>query len=164
MKLVNRKLAGVLVGVSLLAGCATIIHGGSSQKISISSDPVGANVSIDGATFGVTPLVADLKRSNEHIVVLNMDGYQPAQLTLTKSVSGWVWGNVLIGGLIGLAVDFATGGVYNLTPEQLNSTLVKQGVTSVERNGSIYVVTTLKADPSWHKLAQLSRADMPAAR
>jgi hypothetical protein len=31
-----------------------------------------------------------------------MPGYQPIDLALTGSVSGWVWGNVAFGGLTGL--------------------------------------------------------------
>jgi hypothetical protein len=38
-------------------------------------------------------------------------------------VSGWIWGNLAFGGLIGLAVDFGTGGGYQLSPESLSAPL-----------------------------------------
>lgn len=56
---------------------------------------------IDNAASGQTPYVAKLSRKDKHIIHIAADGYQPADLTLTRSVSGWVWGNLLFGGLIG---------------------------------------------------------------
>jgi hypothetical protein len=48
-----------------------------------------------------------------------LPGYAPYEMAFTKSVSGWVWGKVLFGGLIGLGVDAISGGLYYLTPEQV---------------------------------------------
>ncbi len=85
-----------------------------------------------------------------------MPGYQPFDLTLTHSVSGWVWGNVAFGGLIGLAVDAISGGMYKLSPEQLAASLATTTHASVSKNNDgIYVVTVLKPQPEWTKLAQL---------
>jgi hypothetical protein len=142
----------LLVG---LWGCATIMHG-TSQKIGISSTPTGAKVSIDNKDLGVTPLFADLKRGEDHIVKIEMEGYQKSELTITKSVSGWVWGNIVFGGLIGLAVDAMSGGLYNLSPEQLNTELKKQGVSAIEKDGGVYLLTVLSADPAWKKIGNLS--------
>src|SRR5437016_6224692 len=77
-------------------------------------------------TVGKTPVVASMKRGANHILKLQLPGYAPYEATFTKGVSGWVWGNVLSGGLIGLAVDAISGGLYNLTPEQLTAELRNQ--------------------------------------
>lgn len=45
-----------------------------------------------------------------------MQGYQPRSLVLTKSLNGWVWGNLIIGWLVGFVVDFASGSAYKLEP------------------------------------------------
>ena len=119
-RLVSFALPSIVV--IALWGCATIMHG-TSQKVGISSSPTGANVSVDNATLGITPLFAKMKRGDDHIVTIEMVGYQKSQLTITKSVSGWVWGNIVFGGLIGLAIDAISGGLYNLSPEQLNAEL-----------------------------------------
>lgn len=66
-------------------------------------------------------MIAKLSRSDNHIVRIQMDGYQPFDATITRSVSGWVWGNLVFGGLIGLAVDATSGGLYKLTPEQVSA-------------------------------------------
>ena len=148
-----------LIGAAIaLSACASIMHG-TSQSIGISSSPTGAKVTVDNQT-AVTPYVASLSRKDNHIVHIAMDGYAPADLTLTRGVSGWVWGNVVFGGLIGLAVDAITGGLYNLTPDQLSTTLATSAKTSVAptENG-IYVVLVRQADPSWIKVGQLQRLD-----
>lgn len=146
------------VMVSGITGCATIIHGGGTQKIGISSSPTGARVLVDNQPSGSTPVFADLDRGSEHIVTIDMDGYEKSQLTVTKSVSGWVWGNILLGGLIGLAVDAISGGLYNLSPEQLNAELKKAGAdVSSNESGDIFIVSVLKPDPSWQKIGTLKR-------
>lgn len=48
--------------------------------------------------MGTTPVIAKLERKQSHLVRLELDGYQPYETTLTKSVSGWVWGNLVFGG------------------------------------------------------------------
>ncbi len=64
-------------------------------------------------------------------------------------MSGWVWGNIFFGGLIGLAVDAITGGLYNLSPEQINAELRKGGENSFLKQKDIYIFTTLDPDPNW---------------
>lgn len=150
-----KRLALVLAAFSLTA-CATIMHG-TSQDVGISSSPTGAKVMIDGQSGAVTPYVAKLSRKDNHIVKLSLDGYAPAELTLTRGVSGWVWGNVVFGGLIGLAVDAVDGGLYNLTPTQLQATLTQQKASIAPTKNGIYVVLVKKADPAWLKVGQLKR-------
>lgn len=141
--------------VLVLWGCATIMHG-TTQSVGISSSPTGAAVSVDNLNLGITPLFAKLKRGDDHIVTIEMTGYQKAQLTITKSVSGWVWGNIIFGGLIGLAVDAITGGLYNLSPEQLNAELKKEGSSAILSNDGLYIVTVLRPDPNWHQIGTLA--------
>ena len=154
MKLGLRGVIVVVVAVATV-GCASIMHG-TSQKVGISSSPTGATVTVDNKPLGNTPLFADLKRGEEHVVTIEMAGYEKSQLTLTKSVSGWVWGNIVFGGLIGLAVDAISGGLYNLSPEQLNGELRKNGTNVSSSNDGIIVVAVLHADPAWQKIGSLA--------
>ena len=112
-----------------LSGCATIMHG-TSQDIGFQSAPTNAKVTVDGLPMGNTPVVAKLSRKDNHIVKMNLEGYQPFEATLTRGTSGWVWGNIVFGGLIGLAVDAMSGGLYNLTPTQISAQLV-QGIAPI---------------------------------
>jgi len=140
---------------AVFAGCATIINK-TTQQVGISSNPSNATVTVDGASFGRTPTIASLKRGDNHIVKIELEGYRPYEMAITKKVSGWVWGNVLFGGLIGLAVDAISGGLYRLTPEQVQADLRANGAANLElgRDG-IYVFATLRPNPSWEKVGQL---------
>lgn len=139
----------------LLTGCATIMHG-TTQNVGFSSNPTGAVVCIDNKECGKTPHVFHLSRNKNHIVKLEMKGYEPYETTLTKSVSGWVWGNIVIGGLIGLAVDAVSGGIYKLEPEQIQGKL-KQTKTAFSKNTLfLQVVLVPKANPKWVKIGQLT--------
>ncbi len=160
MKVINVAwVAGVVVIVIALVGCATIMHG-TSQQVGIGSTPSGAKVTVSGQSFGTTPTIASLKRGDNHTVKIEFDGYLPYETVLTKKVSGWVWGNIVFGGLIGLAVDAISGGLYNLSPEQIQATLSKEGSThSKLPNDALYVFVTLDPDPSWIKIGQMTKAN-----
>jgi len=147
------RLAAVVAPV-LVIGCATIMHG-SSQDVSISSQPTGATVTIDNQPAGVTPVAAKLKRKDMHHIAIHMDGYQPFEMVTTRKVSGWVWGNIVFGGLIGLAVDAMTGGLYEVRPEQINGQLAKSGALLPGHDGNVYVFLVPQADPSWQRIGQL---------
>jgi len=129
---------------------------GTTQQIGVSSSPSGAKVTVNGQQKGKTPVILDLKRGENHVLKIELDGYLPYETTLTKKVSGWVWGNVVAGGLIGLAVDAISGGLYNLTPEQVQANLAKGAQMQLDENG-LYVMTTFEVDPEWTKVGQLAK-------
>ena len=147
-------LVAMIVCVTALSACASLMHG-TSQDIGISSSPTNASVTVDNMMKAQTPFVAKLSRKDNHIIHIAADGYAPADLTLTRSTSGWVWGNIVFGGLIGLAVDAMTGGLYNLTPEQLSSTLARQAASIDPSKDGIYVLLVPAAEKSWTKVGQL---------
>jgi hypothetical protein len=129
---------------------------GTSQDVGISSSPTTATVTLDNQGGGITPYIAHLSRKDNHVVKLTLPGYAPAEMTLTRKTSGWVWGNIVFGGLIGLAVDAMTGGLYNLTPEQLSSTLASQKASIAPTKDGIYVILAREANPAWIKVGQLT--------
>lgn len=147
----------IIPAAALLAStaCGTIMHGGS-QDIGISSSPSGAKVTVDNQTGALTPYVAKLSRKDNHVVHLAAPGYAPADLTLTHSVSGWVWGNIVFGGVIGLAVDAISGGLYKLNPEQLSTTLAAEHASVAPTADGIYVVLVREPQKEWIKVGQLA--------
>lgn len=149
-----RAVAGLAVALAL-AGCATIMQG-SEQGVAFSSNPSGAFVTVNGRALGTTPLLTDLKRRDTHMVRITMDGYQPYEMAMTRSLSGWVFGNIVFGGIPGLIVDLATGSLYKLSPEQVAANLNQ--VTAYDLNGQMYIGVTLGAvDPAWEKVAEMER-------
>jgi predicted small secreted protein len=154
----NALIVTIVACSVVLTACASIMHG-TSQDIGISSSPTGASVTVDNMTKAQTPFVAKLSRKDNHVIHIAADGYAPADLTLTRSTSGWVWGNIVFGGLIGLAVDAMTGGLYNLTPEQLTTTLAKQSASIAPSKDGVYVVLVAAPEKGWTKVGQLRRLD-----
>ncbi|HEX5209666.1 MAG TPA: PEGA domain-containing protein [Steroidobacteraceae bacterium] len=138
-----------------LASCASIIHG-THQDVGITSVPTGAAVTVDNVSSGTTPVVAKLSRKDNHVVRVTLAGYQPYDMTLTRGVSGWVWGNIVFGGLVGLAVDAIDGGMYKLTPEQLSAAMSAGQASLGKSRDGIYLVAVLKPRAGWVKVAQLT--------
>jgi hypothetical protein len=116
------------------SGCATIVAR-SSQEFTITSVPEGAAVKINnksGAAVhsGNTPMTVTLKKGRgyfkpeRYTIHMAKDGYRTRDVTVEGQVNGWYFGNILIGGLIGLlAVDPATGAMYTLRPKEIEATL-----------------------------------------
>lgn len=129
----------------LLGGCASIVHGGN-RLLTISSDPAGAKASIRKAggelvSVTSTPCTVSLDpkrgyfKGQSYTLTLELPGYQTTRVDLRAELSGWYWGNIIFGGLIGmLAVDPATGSMWNIAPNKIDhpllpatSTLIRQG-------------------------------------
>jgi hypothetical protein len=96
---------------------------------------------------GVTPVVIELKRKEKNLIVrVEKSGYEPVEIPLVRKADGWIFGNIVFGGLIGLAIDFGTGAAYKLTPEEINATLLKLGLNPQDyENSEIMVVVDLQA-------------------
>lgn len=159
MKKINLFLSGAMLSI-LFYGCATIING-SSQDVALSSNPSNAKVTINNEVKGNTPLTASLSRKDEHTVKIELDGFHPYETKIMKETSGWVWGNILIGGLIGLVVDLASGGIYNLTPEQVNAEMRQMGnqTSYLDESGKIFFTVVLTPKPEWNKIGQLQKTN-----
>jgi PEGA domain len=130
---------------------------GTRQDIGIASSPSGADVWIDNIQMGQTPVIEKLTRKDNHIVKIVLPGFQPFETTVTRSVSGWVWGNLAFGGLIGLGVDAISGGLYKLSPEQMTGTLLATRAGIPTDYDGVYVSVVLKAEAGWEKVGQLQR-------
>src|SRR5262245_60518029 len=126
----NKLLIGILaLSASLSTGCATIVSG-STQDISVSSVPAGATVTADpGGWKATTPGTLTLKRKDgPYKVTFTLEGHDPYSVWLTTDTNAWLWGNLIIGGIIGLIVDTSTGAYQKLSPEEINANLVKSGL------------------------------------
>ena len=114
-------------------------------------------VTVDDKLLGSTPLIVKLSRKDNHILRMELAGYLPFEATITRKTSGWVWGNVVFGGLIGLAVDAVSGGLYTLTPEQVAGQMARQTASMTTTPEGLYVTFVQRADPSWQRIGTLAR-------
>jgi hypothetical protein len=103
-------------------GCASVTRG-TTENISISSTPAGATAELSGLdnpTACVTPCVVVAKRSADITVTVSKEGYEPQVIPLTKEIPGsgaaGFAGNLLVGGLVGMGVDAATGAAQDHKP------------------------------------------------
>ncbi len=89
-----KKIIKIIAPFLLLTSCATIMHG-TRQTVGISSAPSDAQVWINGRYNGNTPILLDLKRNQNHFVRLELPGFLPYEIVLTRQLSGWVFGNII---------------------------------------------------------------------
>lgn len=118
----KKVLIAILVAC-ILTGCATIIVG-PNQRITINSNPSSAKVIVKelGGIIrfsGTTPASCKLPRKNEYTVHVKLEGYKEQTIFVNHSFNAWYIGNLLLGGIIGLIVDFADGAIWNLDPEHI---------------------------------------------
>jgi hypothetical protein len=112
-----------------LGGCASVTRG-TTENISISSTPAGAEATISGLdnpTACVTPCAITAKRSADISITFAKPGFESEIVTLTKEVpatgaAGFA-GNVLAGGLVGMGVDAVTGAAQDHKPNSVMVTL-----------------------------------------
>jgi len=79
------------------------------QMVPIASNPAGAVVSYRGAEVGVTPCTVALRWRRGSIVELTLAGHHRQLVDCGGGLNGWVFGNLLFGGVIGIFVDLWTG-------------------------------------------------------
>ncbi len=110
-------------------GCASVTRG-TTENISIATTPSGATAEISGLdipTACVTPCVVQAKRNADITVTVNKEGYEPQVIPLTKDIPGsgaaGFAGNLLLGGLVGMGVDAATGAALDHKPNPVIATL-----------------------------------------
>lgn len=120
-----RVFTSILVCIVYLStGCAVISHG-SKQTIPVQSSPNAVSVGISGMSY-TTPTTLELERKNEYVLSFSKDGYESAQIQITKHLSGgYVAADILLTGLLGVVIDGITGAWYNLKPESITVSLSK---------------------------------------
>ena len=125
----KQRLIGLLC-LSSLSACSSIIEG-TSQEIMINTNPAGANCSLERQGLSIaridpTPGAATIKKTKYDIVVkCNKDGYQEATYLNHSGSAGATFGNIVLGGGIGWAVDSAAG-ADNKYDSPVNITLVPE--------------------------------------
>ncbi len=105
MSLITRASA-IAVAAALSAGCATIMTG-TTQEVTLVTQPPGAKVVEAGIEKYTTPVTLTLSKVLKPTYIFKLDGHQDTSLTPEKEVNPWLFGNILIGGIIGLIVDAA---------------------------------------------------------
>lgn len=98
----------VVMMVLIGSGCATMVRG-TSEQLSVTSEPSGAKVELSDGQQGITPCQFECKRNRTLMVKLTKEGYYDESITVTPVIDS---SGFLLGGL----VDYGTGAVYQLQP------------------------------------------------
>lgn len=138
--------------LALLPSCATIVKQGT-QSVAINSQPSGLDFVVkdsegNAVGSGKTPTTVKLDtgagyfRAATYTIQTKRGAKVVGEQTITGKTSGWYFGNILIGGLIGfVVVDPLTGAMYSL-PKDVNvsgGTIASSG----ERSLSIASIDSL---------------------
>ena len=108
-------------------GCASITRG-TTEQVQINSEPAGADIRTSMGQTCVSPCTLQFNRKDEFTVTASKSGYHTAQMPVgTRVAAGGAAGfagNVLVGGVVGMAVDAASGATLEHYPNPVMLTLV----------------------------------------
>lgn len=147
----------MMVSIFLFSSCASIFSK-STYPVTINSSPNKAKVKITNKTgkqiyLGETPAIVKLKAASgffsreEYLVQFSSPGYQDRQIPITFEIDGWYFGNILVGGILGmLIIDPATGAMWKTETEFLNETLKE---STAENNSEMRIMNLNEIPEDW---------------
>ena len=113
-----------------LSGCATVTRG-TDDQVQINSDPQGATVQTSLSQQCMTPCTLKIGRKDEFSVTIAKPGYAPQTVfvgtKLASAGAAGFAGNVLVGGVVGMGVDAATGATLEHFPNPVTVILQRSG-------------------------------------
>ncbi len=120
-----------LACVLLVSGCATVVRG-TTEDVVIRYSPDDARVTTsNNHTCSSSPCVIKVPRKESFVVTTTKPGYQKQSVAVGTKVTGkgaaGIAGNVIVGGVIGVGVDAATGAGRDHFPNPVIIDLVKEG-------------------------------------
>ena len=123
----------LLLMVIAFSSCATIFSG-TKQKISVNSQPTGARIYVNGQDQNViTPTTINVKRGKSATYTFQLQGYPDGVVNAQSVINPLFFGNLLLGLIVGMAVDMGTGAwreyyntnvSYNFVTQQESTTKI----------------------------------------
>ena len=108
-----QRLGRLTAPVALLwmTGCVTIMTG-TTEAISINTDPIGATVELSNGSTCATPCIISVPKKDTLQVTIRKAGCRTYTTALVPTLSGSVafWGGL---------IDYGTGAVYHHQPNPL---------------------------------------------
>lgn len=146
-------------------GCASIIRG-KEQNVSINSDPAGAQVKINGAPKGYTPVVVPISRRDVPTVTIEADGYKTYEIALNRTHSPWAMLNLIFGpfALFGVIPDLINDANVTFQPDTINTKLIKIQTKLLSPKETPDTFETLKKLKELKDLGIITEAEYEAKR
>lgn len=113
-----------MVAAVALSGCATVTRG-TDDVLQVVTQPAGAQVQTsNGYSCKATPCEIKMPRKSEFVATITHPKCRPAQVKVSHQTAdagaAGVAGNILVGGVIGLAVDASSGASQELVPNPVD--------------------------------------------
>lgn len=113
----------LVAGLVFPTGCASVLKG-TSQTLTFTSEPEGAQVFIDGKEFGETPLSVKLPKNKFSNVLFKKEGYQSRQAVIEKRFDGLMIMSIIFWDLG--TTDLLTGAIFEYSPDSYFVELEKE--------------------------------------
>ena len=146
MKSINVIFVGILLlGIIFINTDCGTMFGGSRQTVRFDTSPNNVSFTVvPSKMVYTTPTSISLERKNNYVLTFEKEGYESRQFQIERNIrTGIVVLDVLFTGLIGVAVDWGTGGWYKLSPEFVNITLSKMESTGINHPEPINLTLSL---------------------
>ncbi len=138
----GHAIAAMAAFVAACSGCATITKG-PQQTVTVNTDPAGATCTLTRdakplAVVNPTPGSIPIEKGMGPIVIAcKRTGYQDAAGTMTSEFQAMTFGNILFGGLIGVAVDAASGAMHEY-PAMVTITMIPEEFASTAERDAFF--------------------------
>jgi hypothetical protein len=149
-----RILKSILIvsGLAFLAGCATITTG-SDDLVTVDTEPSGAVCKLtrgDKQIGAINPTPGSLevpKSQHDLTVSCDREGYLTSEGTIESDFQAMTLGNAILGGLIGVAVDAASGAMTKYE-DGVTITLVPEAFPTTAERDAFFddVIARLQSD------------------
>jgi hypothetical protein len=143
----NSSPLSVLTILAILASstaCATIVRR-KTQRIPVTSAPIGARVSINGESQGITPVEIELRRGlKSHVIRIEYDGYDPVELRSKRKLSpGPVIGNIMLGVIPAFFPAMAWKVANDESPDPVSTMFLIWGAGAVAVGGILTAIDSM---------------------
>lgn len=152
----------------LVQGCATVTSG-TTHSLAVVTDPAGATCQVkrDGQVIGVvnpTPGTVTVSKSVRPLAIdCTRAGGQPGAAVVQPEFQAMTLGNLLLGGVIGLAIDAASGAMGNYPPN-VTVVLAPERFNSAAQRDSFYAARSAEIRQSFEeRIATVRRNCAPGA-
>ncbi len=102
------KIILSLVTLSLFCTSCCSLAIKKTEPVLVTAQQGNADVYIDGYACGTTPIIAELDKKYDHLIVVSKPGYQP-QKACVKSSHSWKSGLNVVSPIIGAGIGTGIG-------------------------------------------------------
>jgi hypothetical protein len=127
-KNINKTLLSLCIlalGVLPITNCAAILKG-TSEDVSLSSEPSGMEVFINGVSMGSTPLRIRLGSKDTYTIEFKRDGFETKSYRINNNIGAvWIILDIMTG-FVPILIDAATGAWFELDQKNINAVMENQ--------------------------------------